>query len=48
VEKEVKKQKDKKTFLFQDPKEYEKLPTEERRKLTDKMLGHHKGLMKDK
>ena len=42
VDKEVKKAKAKKTGTFQDPKEYEKMPAEERRKLTDQMLGKHK------
>jgi len=42
VEKEIAKQKSKKTAMFQDPKEYEKLPMEERRKLTDQMIGKHK------
>jgi len=42
VEKEVKKAKKRQTFTFQDPKEYEKLPIEERRELTDQMLGAHK------
>ena len=42
VEKEVKKAQEKKSFTFQDPKEYEKMPIDERRKLTDQMLGKHK------
>ena len=42
VEKEVKKAAQKKTTMFQDPKEYEKLPTEERKRMTDQMLGKHK------
>jgi hypothetical protein len=42
VEKEIKKAKEKKAATFQDPKEYEKMPIDERRKLTDKMLGKHK------
>jgi len=42
VEKEVKKADQKKRATFQDPKEYEKMPMEERKKLTDEMLGKHK------
>jgi hypothetical protein len=46
VEKEIKKAEKKKTFTFQDPKEYEKMPIEKRRELTDQMLGEHKGQFK--
>jgi len=46
VEKEIKKAEKKETFKFQDPKEYEKMPIEKRRKLTDQMLGKHKGQFK--
>jgi hypothetical protein len=46
VEKEVEKSKKKKTFTFQDPKEYEKMPMEERRKLTEQMKGQHKDQLK--
>ena len=42
VEKEVKKAKEKKAFTFQSPDEYEKMPMEERKKLTEKMMGKHK------
>ena len=30
-----------KDYLFKDPKEYEKMPEEERKALTKKMLGQH-------
>jgi hypothetical protein len=31
-----------KVFMFKDPKEYEKMPEEERIALTKKMMGQHK------
>ena len=46
VEKEIKNVEKKKTFTFQDPKEYEKMPIQKRRELTDEMLGKHKGQFK--
>ena len=46
VEKEIEKAEKEKAFKFQDPKEYEKMPIDERRKLTDQMLGKHKGQFK--
>jgi hypothetical protein len=33
------------TTLFQDPKEYEKMSTEERQRLTEKMMGVHRQRM---
>jgi hypothetical protein len=48
VEKEIKKAEKEKAFKFQDPKEYEKMPAEKRRELTDEMLGKHKGQFKRK
>jgi hypothetical protein len=42
VEKEVEESKTKQTFMFQDPKEYEKLPEEERERLTNEMMGKHR------
>lgn len=42
MEKEVKAAKTKQTFMFQAPEDYEKLPKEEREKLTNKMMGKHK------
>ena len=42
VEKEMKKEDKKQTFMFKDPKEYEKMPEAERKKLTKEMLGRHK------
>jgi hypothetical protein len=41
-ETKVKKKKDKEDdFMFKDPKEYEKMEPEERKRLTDKMVGQH-------
>lgn len=46
LEKEMKKQDNKKTeektFMFGDPKEYEKMSKEEKKDLTEKMMGKHK------
>jgi hypothetical protein len=30
------------SFLFKDPKEYEKMPDEKRKELTEKMMNKHK------
>ena len=46
LDKEIKKQKDKqveeKTFMFGDPKEYEKMSDGERKRKTEEMMGKHK------
>jgi hypothetical protein len=46
IEGEVEKKEEKQTFMFKDPKEYEKMPKEERERLTNEMLGRHKGQFK--
>ena len=40
--KKAEKKKDSQSYLFKDPKEYEKMPDEERVALTEKMMGQHK------
>jgi len=48
LDKELKKAEKKeegKVFLFKDPKEYEKLPEDERVALTKRMLGQHKATL---
>ena len=46
LDKEIKKHKGKqveeKTFMFGDPKEYEKMSDKERKEKTQKMMGKHK------
>ena len=52
LDKEMKKQTMKKkedsSFMFGDPKEYEKMSKEERKKKTEEMLGKHKSWAGDK
>ena len=43
IDKAKKEKKEADSFLFRDPKEYEHLSEEERKELTEKMLGKHKG-----
>ena len=43
VDKEMKKKKEEDGFMFRDPKDYEHLSKEEKEKLTQEMLGKHKG-----
>ena len=42
LDKEVEKEKEVSSLAFVDPSEYEKMPVEERQKLTDKMMSQHK------
>lgn len=46
VEKEIRKAEKEKSFKFQDPKDYESMSVEERRKLTEQMKGQHKDQLK--
>lgn len=48
MEKEIRKAEKEKAFRFQDPKEYEKMPMEERKKLTGQMIGKHKEQLRGK
>lgn len=43
IDKAKKEKKEADSFLFRDPKEYEHLSKEERKALTEEMLGKHKG-----
>lgn len=40
-----KKKKEESTFMFGDPKEYEKMSEEERKKKTEEMMGKHKTMV---
>lgn len=40
--KKAEKKEEGRMFQFKDPKEYEKMTEEERKKLTNKMLGQHR------
>jgi len=42
MKKQTKKQKEDSAFMFGDPKEYEKMNKEERKKKTEEMMGKHK------
>ena len=43
IDKAKKEKEEADSFLFRDPKEYEHLSMEERKALTEEMLGKHKG-----
>jgi len=42
MKKQTKKQKEEKSFMFGDPKDYEKMSEKERKKKTEQMMGKHK------
>ena len=44
VDKAEKEEKEKKSMLFRDPADYEKMSPEERQEQTDKMMGKFKGI----
>lgn len=45
MKKQTKKKKEDSGFMFGDPKEYEKMNKEERKKKTEEMMGKHKTMV---